>query len=56
MPAGIYGDIVIGPLFIDSSLNEEIHVSLLENTLEPSIVEHLEYLVDLDGNRFVNEG
>lgn len=53
--AGIYGDKIIGPLFIDENLTGELYLDLLENSIDPLIVHELENQTDEDGNRILNE-
>ncbi|XP_046683405.1 uncharacterized protein LOC124369443 [Homalodisca vitripennis] len=40
--AGILGNTTVGPVFIEGNLNGESYLNLLENTIDPLIVETLE--------------
>lgn len=53
--AAMYGDTVIGPIFIDGNLDGETYLSLLENTIDPLIVEQLENQRDAAGNPALSE-
>lgn len=53
--AGILGDTIIGPLFIDGNLNGDSYLDLLENYIEPLIVETVENQQDELGNLNLNE-
>lgn len=49
--AGIFGDHIVGPLFIDGNLNGATYLELLENNIDPMITEILEN----DNNLLENE-
>lgn len=53
--AGILGDTVIGPLFINGNLNGDTYLEMLDTTIQPLIVEEIENQLDIDGNRNLNE-
>lgn len=53
--AGILGNQVIGPLFINGNLNGEMYLNMLENTINPLITEAIENQLDRDGNNFLDE-
>ena len=48
--AGILGDAIIGPLFIEGNLNGEMYADMLERSIEPWIIHELENQRDIDGN------
>lgn len=53
--AGILGDRIIGPFFIEGNLTGEVYVQMLNNSIEPSIVHEIETQTDLEGNLNLNE-
>lgn len=53
--AGILGDTIIGPVFIDGNLNGDIYLDLLENIIDPLIVDALENQRDEEGNLILSE-
>nr|XP_022918112.1 uncharacterized protein LOC111427283 [Onthophagus taurus] len=53
--AGILGDQVIGPVFIDGNLNGEVYLDMLENTINPLITEALENQLDREENALLDE-
>lgn len=53
--AGVLGDQVIGPVFIEGNLNGENYLNMLEDTINPLITEAVENQLDADGNRFIDE-
>lgn len=52
---GILGDKIIGPFFIDGNLTGDAYVEMLNNLIEPSIVNEVENQRDLGGNLNLNE-
>lgn len=53
--AGILGDQVIGPLFIQGNLNGAVYLDMLENAINPLITEAVENQRDADGNLQLDE-
>src|SRR6202042_2167310 len=53
--AGILGNKVIGPLFINGNLNGGIYLDMLENTINPLITETIENQIEDDGNPILDE-
>lgn len=53
--AGILGDTIIGPLFIEENLNGEIYADMLQRSIEPRIVHELENQRDVHGNLSLQE-
>lgn len=53
--AGILGNKVIGPLFLDGNLTGEIYLDMLQTTINPLIIEAIENQIDEDGNPVLNE-
>ena len=53
--AGILGDRIIGPFFIEGNLTGEAYREMLNNLIEPSIVYEVENQRDLEGNLNLDE-
>ena len=53
--AGILGDRIIGPFFIEENLTGEAYREMLNNLIEPSIVYEVENQRDLEGNLNLDE-
>lgn len=53
--AGILGNKIIGPLFINDNLNGQIYAEMLETTVEPLILTELENQRDENGNLVLDE-
>ena len=53
--AGILGNGIIGPVFIDGNSNGERYLQMLETVIEPLIIEALENQRGADGNPYLNE-
>lgn len=53
--AGILGNAIIGPLFINENLNGEIYGELLDRGIEPLIIHEVENQRDVDGNLALDE-
>lgn len=53
--AGILGNAIIGPIFIDGNLNGALYAEMLETAIEPLIVQELENQMNLDGNPNLTE-
>lgn len=52
--AGILGDKIIGPLFINGNLNGNTYLEMFD-TIQPLIVEQIENQLDINGGRNLNE-
>lgn len=53
--AGILGDSIIGPLFIDGNLTGEMYAEMLDTTIEPLIINEVENQATDDGTLVLNE-
>ena len=53
--AGIYGNEIIGPFFLEENLTGQLYLNLLENAIYPSIVQSLENQVDENGAMELSE-
>ena len=53
--AGILGDEIIGPVFIDGNLTGQLYMQCLEDVINPLITQSVETQVDEDGNIMVNQ-
>lgn len=53
--AGILGNKIIGPIFMEENLTGELYLDLLENVINPLITESLENQIDQDGNLLLDE-
>lgn len=53
--AGILGNAIIGPLFIQENLTGELYLNLLEEVIDPLITASLENQLDAGGNRILQE-
>jgi len=53
--AGILGNKIIGPLFIEENLTGDLYLHLLENVIDPLITESLENQTDQHGNLLLDE-
>jgi len=53
--AGILGNAIIGPLFIEENLTGNLYLNMLEDTIDPLITHELETQIDGDGNLLLQE-
>lgn len=53
--AGILGDEIIGPIFIEENLTGHLYLELLENVINPLITQSLENQTNEDGNVMLEE-
>ena len=53
--AGILGDEIIGPVFIEGNLTGQLYLQCLEDVIDPLITQSVETQVDGDGNMMLNE-
>lgn len=53
--AGILGNAIVGPIFIDGTLNGGMYLELLDNVIDPLITEQLENQRDPEGNPMLDE-
>lgn len=53
--AGILGNEIIGPIFIEGNLTAELYLNLLQNEIDPLITQSLQNQVDEEGNRWLDE-
>ena len=52
--AGIFGDDIVGPIFIEENLTGRLYLNILENVIDPLITLLLEKLVN-EGNLVLDE-
>ena len=52
--AGIFGDDIVGPIFIEENLTGELYLNILENVIDPFITLLLENQVN-EGNLVLGE-
>jgi len=53
--AGILGHEIVGPLFLEENLTGQLYLNLLENVIDPLIVQSLESQMDENGGLELNE-
>lgn len=53
--AGIYGNSIVGPLFINHNLNGELYHDMLDNQIQPLIIHELENQLDEHGEQVLDE-
>lgn len=53
--AGILGNAIIGPLFIEGNLTGNLYLNMLEEAIDPLITHELETQVDAEGNSILQE-
>lgn len=53
--AGILGNEIIGPIFIEDNLTGQLYLNLLENVIDPLITQSLESQVDEEDNPLLDE-
>lgn len=53
--AGILGNEIIGPIFIEENLTGQLYLNLLENVIDPLITQSLESQVDEEDNPLLDE-